>query len=236
MKGLRAATVGFALVVLGVPALASAQIAVPLMTAGLDLRNAPVGSYSDYVETVAQSEAGPPPTKIHQALVKKDSRTYTVETVLEGANGKVVYQVTLRAPITSPLGIQRVVGQHDDNPPMELDTKIVRYAGKPDPKALVGEEEIEVPGGRLKTKHYRYPSSGMTVDDWITDSVGVFRFVRAERKGFKPYKMELVRHGTDAKPVITKPAQPHDEKKWMAQYELMRGPTPYNWPKPRRDH
>jgi hypothetical protein len=209
--------------VLGFASPARGQIGAPLLTAGLDLRKAPVGSYSEYLQSVGSW----PPYKMHQALVRKDARSYTLETVLEHPEGREAYQVTLRAPVL-PLTLLRVIGQHADFSPMEHGdlTRAPAHAEKPDPKTLVGDEVIDVPAGRFKTKHYRQTSSIGTTDLWISDQVGVFRVVRMARRGLKPYKIELVRHGTDAKPVITKPAEPHDQKKWTAQYESLHAAPP----------
>jgi hypothetical protein len=211
--------------VAGFPSLAWGQIGAPLLTAGMDLGKAPVGSYSEYVQSVG----GRPPHKLRQALVRKDARTYTVETVVESPEAReaYAYQVTIKAPLP-PLKLLRVIGQHPGFPPMEHNdlVDVPVHAEKPDPKTLVGEEVIDVPAGRFKTRHYRSRSSVGTTDTWISDEVGVFRVVRRERRGLKPYKSELVRHGTDAKPVITKPAEPHDQKKWTAQYESLRASAP----------
>jgi hypothetical protein len=176
--------------VFGFPSRAWGQIGAALLTAGMDLRKARIGSYSEYLESVGNW----PPYKMQQALVRKDARSYTLETVMEHPEGREAYQVTLAAPLP-PLKLLRVIGQNADFPPMEQDdlTRAPAYAEKPDPKTLVGDEVIDVPAGRFKTKHYRHTSSIGTTDLWISDQVGVFRVVRMARRGLKPYKITVDR-------------------------------------------
>jgi hypothetical protein len=95
---------------------------------------------------------------------------------------------------------------------------------RPDPKNLVGSEEVKVPAGTFKSSHYRDKNAMGSVDIWVNDTVfplGIVKVVTAPEPDknapaamqVPPATMELLSTGKGAKPVITKKPQPFDEKK-----------------------
>jgi hypothetical protein len=76
-----------------------------------------------------------------------------------------------------------------------------------------------VAGGSLAASHYRDVLPDSTVDSWLSDAIpplGVVKIVSTPRpdaagpggKPLPPVTMELVAHGRDARPAITRPARP----------------------------
>lgn len=203
------------------PSLALAQIGAPLMTAGADLARAPVGSFSEYRLTFADPKVLP--TTMRQALVARSARTYTIETTnfspkVEG--GTTVWQAVIRRPLRPALTLERVIGQHEDFPPMDLSfmTRATPTSTPPDPKTLVAEEVIEVPAGKFKTRHYHVTWPGGFQDTWLSEAAGAFRVVKMQKRVVKSITYELIRHGTDAKSAITRSPVPHDQAAWEAQF------------------
>ena len=95
---------------------------------------------------------------------------------------------------------------------------------RPDPKNLVGTEEIKVPAGTYKTSHYREKNASGTVDIWVSEAVppiGVVKAVtspvvdKTEPAAMQavPFTQELAATGKGGKPAITKKPQPFDEQK-----------------------
>jgi hypothetical protein len=94
----------------------------------------------------------------------------------------------------------------------------------PDPKNLVGQEDLKVAGGTFKTSHYRDKNAMGTVDVWVNETVPPLGLVKVittpEVDKSAPAAMqvpaatmELSATGTGAKAAITKKPKPFDAKK-----------------------
>ena len=109
--------------------------------------------------------------------------------------------------------------QTGDDDPTQAPAREKREFQKPDPRSLVDKKSIKVPAGTFKALHYREETGSTTVDTWVSQEVapvGLIKRVIATTSQLpgdnKPMTttvvMELVRTGTGAKPIITKPAKP----------------------------
>jgi hypothetical protein len=217
-----------ALVFVFVSGVASAQAPGPgaPMPVAVDLAKVPIGLWAEY----SMSMASMPPMKMRLALVAKNAGGQTLEMTAEGGmmaqvGGKMVVQTRLEPdPKAGTMQTKKVVMQLGDNDPMEMPAEAAQQSRftKPDPKALVGEETVEVPAGKYKAKHYREASAGATVDYWISDKalpLGLVKMV-GDSKGVGaqgPVKVELAALGKGAKQVITKAPVPFDPAKLGAQ-------------------
>jgi hypothetical protein len=213
------------------PAAASAQ---PLATGGstplaLDLKKVPVGSWAEYSTTIALG--GGMKMTSRWALVARKAGSSTLEMSMEGGpvammGGKMTMQMVLVPnPIGSDKPITKAVMQVGDRDPMEMPLGSPGMSApkfqKPDPKKLVGKEELKVLAGTFKTSHYRDVSDRGTVDAWVSDQVpplGMVKVTTTPKPGtagpggqpMPPVTMELMARGKDAKAQITKPAKPFD--------------------------
>jgi hypothetical protein len=118
-----------------------------------------------------------------------------------------------------------MVMQFGDDAPMLVpsDTPVQKFQ-QPDPKNLVGKEELKVAAGTFKTTHYREKNAMGTVDVWVNETVSPLGLVKVittpevDKKAPSAMQipaatMELSGTGTGAKPAITKKPKPFDEKK-----------------------
>jgi hypothetical protein len=212
----------------------AAALAQPMAAGGstplaLDLKKVPVGSWAEYSTMIALG-AGMKMTS-RWALVARKGGSSTLEMSMEGGpvammGGKMIMQMVL---VPNPVGaekpITKAVMQVGDRDPMEMPLGSPGMTApkfqKPDPKKLVGKEEVKVPAGTFKTSHYRDVSDRGTVDAWISDQVpplGMVKVTTTPKPGtagpggqpMPPVTMELAARGKDAKPQITKPAKPFD--------------------------
>lgn len=194
-----------------------------------DLKRAAVGSWADY--TIRVGGPGGATMKTRWALLGRDAGGNTLELTIEGPpratapfGGKVVTRMVL---VPDPVGVSRpikqMVMQLGEHEPVEVPLDLPGLPGQkflnPDPKRLVGKESITVTAGTFTTSHYREPLEEGTLDSWLSDRVpppGVVRIVATPKAGavgpggqpMPPVVMELVAHGKDARPVITRPARP----------------------------
>jgi hypothetical protein len=194
-----------------------------------DLRKIPVGSWAEYTMTIGMGQGMT--MKSRWALVARDSNSNTMEMTAEGgpmaqAGGKMVVKLVLVPdPTTSdrPVkGMTMKVGDHDPmEMPLDMPNMPPQRFEKPDPKKLVGKEQIKVPAGTFKTSHYRDVTPHGTVDAWVSDEappLGMIKVLTTPKPGaagpqgqpMPPVTMELSARGKDAKPTITKQGKPFD--------------------------
>src|SRR4051794_36033999 len=162
MRGLmrRSLMVRFAsLLLLVMPGVAFGQAAgmgtTPL---ALDLKKVPVGTWAEY--TVNITAQGGMTMKSRWSLVARDANTTTLETRVEGGplammGGHMVMKVSLAPdPLTADKPIKQTVVQVGDRDPMEMPLNMPNMPPqrfqKPDPKKLVGKEELKVAAGTFK--------------------------------------------------------------------------------------
>lgn len=212
-------------VVLCVPALARAQSpGVPVgMPMVVDLAKVDVGTWADYTMTM-----GGISLSSRWALVARDSSSNTLEMTSSGAAmaKPVVLRLVLAADPTADSKLKKPMAiQFGQDAPMLAppDTPVQRFQ-RPDPKTLVGKEEIKVAAGSFQTSHYREKNAMGTVDIWVSESVpplGVVKVLTSPDVDKKepdamqvpPATMELASTGKGAKPAITRKPKPYDPKK-----------------------
>ena len=216
----KAARVALLLALLAGPALADG----PALT--VDFKRAAVGTWADYAVKVADRTM-----KTRWAFLGRDAEGNTLELTVDGPaaaapqlGGRTVTRMVL-AP--DPIGLskpfrQLVVqlgGREPVEIPLDLPGLPAQKFQNPDPKKVVARESITVPAGTFATAHYRDVLPDSTVDSWLSDEIhplGVVKIVSTPRpdaagpggKPLPPVTMELVAHGRDAKPAITRPARP----------------------------
>jgi hypothetical protein len=209
-----------ALLVAPAAALAQPGAGMGAMPLAIDVKKIPVGSWAEYGVSM-----GPQTGKLRWALVARDADGATVEMTTETPRGKIAMKIIMVLdPVNSPNPIKKIVTQEGDKDPMEMPPMMMANAKfqKPDPKKLVGKESVKVSGGTFKASHYRDEIESATIDIWINESVPPFGIVKQTvlpKASQQLGTMELVAHGKDAKPVITKPAKPFDPS-------MMGGPGP----------
>jgi hypothetical protein len=195
----------------------------------LDLKKVPVGSWAEYTMTIGMG--GGMTMKSRWALVGRNSAGNTLEMSMEGGpmammGGKMIAKMVLVAdPVGAAKPVKQMVMQMGDRDPMEMPLDMpgmpAQKFQKPDPKKLVGKEDIKVPAGTFKASHYRDKTDNGTVDSWVSEDVaplGMIKVTTSPKPGavgpngqpMPAVTMELVARGKDAKPVITKPPKPFD--------------------------
>ena len=192
----------------------------------VDLQRAPVGSWAEYV-----IRSGTATMTARWALLAREPGGNTLELTLDGPaaesgrlGGKVVTRMVL-APDPVGLGkpFKQLVVQLGERAPVELPLDLPGLPGQkfqnPDPKKLVKRETVTIAGAAFTTGHYRDDLPDSTVDSWLSDRVPPLGVVKirstprpdAEGPGGRPLPvvtMELVAHGRDARPAITRPPVP----------------------------
>jgi hypothetical protein len=215
------------LVLIAAPGLAQAQpIGGGLTPLALDLKKVPVGSWAEYTVTIGGG--GGMTMKSRWALVARDANGSTLETSVEGGpvammGGKMVMKVALVAdPLKSDKPIKQAVVQVGDRDPMEMPLNMPNMPPqkfqKPDPKKLVGKEQIKVAAGTFKTSHYHDVTERGVIDLWVSEGVGPLGMVKMtatppagkQDPQTPPISMELTGKGKDAKGIITKSPKPFD--------------------------
>jgi hypothetical protein len=220
----------------------SLALAVPAATASgqglgsdatplaLDLKKVPVGAWSEYAMSIGAGQQAMT-VKSRWALVARDANSNTLETTIEGgpmaaAGGKTVMKMVLVPdPVKSDRPVKQMVMKVGDRDPMEMPLDMpgmpAQRFEKPDPKKMVGKEQLKVPGGTFKVGHYRDVAGDVTIDAWISEKItplGLVKLTTTPKPGTTgpngqpvlPMSMLLVAHGKDAKPTITKGAKPFD--------------------------
>jgi hypothetical protein len=192
------------------PARAQAPGTTPLPL-GMDLRKAAVGAWSEYTVAVADL----PSMKQRFAVVGRDAATHVVEMISEGGplgNKKMVLRFELEADPKKDR-VRRSIIQLGDSDPMELPPGSGQFTP---PRKQLGSATIRVPAGSFATKHYRDKAKdGSVMEVWVSDQAppfGIVKLVGQALEGRNPVTMELSARGTDAKPAVTKPAQPFNQE------------------------
>ena len=211
------------------PRLAVAQGAPgPALPMGMDIRKAAIGAWSEYAVTLE----GIPPFKQRFSLVGRDAATHSVEMASEGGTmgpaGKVVIKVILETDPAKRDRVRKLIMQLADNDPMEMKQEPgaqTKQFAPLNPRKLIGKQTVTVPAGSFATKHYRDKSGDDgQVDVWVSDEAPPFGIVKLQGSVSQgpggpghPITMELAARGQDAKPAVTKPAQPFDQGVLMGQ-------------------
>jgi hypothetical protein len=141
--------------------------------------------------------------------------------------GKVVTRMVLIPdPIGSGRPIRELVVQLGDREPVDVPVELSGLPGQkfqnPDPKKLVERAAIAVAAGTFATGRYQELLPDSTVDSWLSAEVpplGVVKIQSTPRAGavgpagkpLPPVTMELIAHGKDARPTITRPPRPFVE-------------------------
>jgi hypothetical protein len=216
-----------ALFVALLPTAAFAQGPAPqALPIAIDMQKVPVGTWAEYSMTFGEMKL-----KSRWALVARDAKSNTLEMSMDGAGpggAKMALKMVLVPdPTASENPVKEMIMQVGDADPMLAPPNApVQKFQKPDPKTLVGKEDIKVPAGTFKTSHYRQKAPVGTIDVWLSEEAAPLGLVRvvttpdAKAAGpdappVGPATMELVAAGKDAKPTITKPAKPFDPAKFM---------------------
>lgn len=216
-----------ALFVALLPTAAFAQGPAPqALPIAVDMQKVAVGTWAEYSMSFGEMKL-----KSRWALVARDAKSNTIEMSMDGAGPggqKMALKLVLVPDPTSVENpVKEMVMQMGDGDPMFAPPNApVQKFQKPDPKTLVGKEDIKVAAGTFKTSHYRQKSPVGTMDVWLSEDAAPLGLVRvvttpdANAAGpgapaVGPATMELVATGKDAKPTITKAAKPFDPAKLM---------------------
>jgi hypothetical protein len=217
----------------------------------VDLKKVPVGSWAEY--KVSIGAGGGMTMTSRWALVARDSNSNTMEMAAEGgpmarAGGKMVVKTVLVPdPTTAERPVKSMVMKVGDHEPMEMPLDMPNMPPqrfeKPDPKKLVGKEQVKVPAGTFKASHYRDVTETGTVDAWISDEVPPLGMVKVtvnpkpgatgpQGQPIPPVTMELTAKGKDAKPTITKGGKPFDPSVFSRPAPAPKGEAPKGEGKP----
>jgi len=206
----------------------------PVLPVALDLKTVAIGSWSEYTVKIANL----PPFKQRFALVGRDATTNALEMTAEGgmmaAGGKVTVKVVLGHDLSRSDRVKKVVMQLSNNTPMEMQAGAVvpkDQFTKLDPKKLVGKQDVLVPAGTFKAKHYRDRGvDGGTLELWVSEAAPPFGIVKMQGQVAQgpgtpsmPLVIELESTGRDARPQITRTAEPFDPAKLQAQVQRQMG-------------
>lgn len=209
------------------PAMAQAPSG-PTVPIAVDLAKVPLGSWSEYTVDMGAM----PPMKQRFALVGRGPRGHELELALEGgpmgAPGKVLVKVDLDPDQRKTERVKRVVMQIGQLEPMEMPTtgpgqQAANQFSTVDPKKYVDTQEIKVPAGTFKAKHYRDKMpDGSAIEYWVNEDVPPFGIVKmnANLPGGAAV-MQLASRGKGAKPAITRPPRPFDQQKLMTELMSM---------------
>lgn len=170
------------------------------------------GGWGEYVVVAPRGEA---PSTVRFAVVGREERggrgMVRFETRVRGrSGGSVVTQVVVPGYPYANATLQEVVVQRGREPAVRWGPALLTrargsaesplhrlIAGSCAGAALVGEEEITVPAGVFRTRHFRNPEAGS--DIWVSDEVP-FGIVKVT--GPEGASMELLGHGADGRSSI----------------------------------
>ena len=212
---------------------------IPATPVAAPLSKVPMGTWAEY--TVQRGDSS---RKVRYALVGKEGAAFVVESRSETGQGeKVLTRTVLDADPTQEGAVKKVVTQFGDADPMEMPAG--RGAGpggggmrmgarylKPDPKALLGKENVKVAAGAFQADHYRTEGPrGGTLDYWLARDAGPFGLVKLQMErtpggpgagggdeGGGKVLVELASKGKGAKPELTRPAKPFDPEAMRARW------------------
>jgi hypothetical protein len=160
-----------------------------------------VGSWAEYQVKAEQSQA---PTKMKIAIVGKEGTSYWYETMMQGQE-KVVTKFLVSGDPEDQKNVKRMIMKPGNEPAMEMPVMgMGRQPSKPQqPKGKLtdkGMENITVPAGTFKARHFQYQDGKDVVDTWVTEKVPPYGIVKSQSKEFE---MVLSSFGTGAKSLIT---------------------------------
>ncbi|MGE5927315.1 MAG: hypothetical protein ACM357_08170 [Gemmatimonadota bacterium] len=171
------------------------------------------GGWGEYVVVAPRGEA---PSTVRFAVIGREerggSRLVRFETRVRGrSGGSVVTQVLVPGYPYANEALQEVVVQRGKEPPVRWGPALLTrarasaqsalhrlIAGACGGATLVGEEEITVPAGVFRTRHFRNAEAGS--DIWISEAVP-FGIVKVT--GPEGASMELLGHGAGGRSSIT---------------------------------
>ena len=189
----------------------------------VDMKKIELGSWAEYNMTMGSISLAS-----RWALVSRDAKSNTLEMTTKG--GPVAKPVVLRMvlpadPTSDEKPPKPMAVQFGDEPPMLVppDTPVQKFQ-HPDPKNLIGKEEIKVAAGSFQTSHYRDKNAMGTVDVWVNESVAPLGIVKVitspdvekdapSAMQIPAATMELASTGKGGRPTITKKPKPFDPKK-----------------------
>jgi hypothetical protein len=206
-----------------VPSLARAQGAPAAMPLVVDLKKVELGSWAEYAMSMGSMSL-----TSRWALVARDAKSNTLEMSTRG--GPVAKPVVLRMVLAadptsdSKPGKPMVIQFGDDAPMIAPAETPAQKFQRPDPKSLIGKEDVKVPAGTFQTSHYRDKNAMGTVDVWVNETVLPLGLVKVRttpdvEKGapsamqIPAATMELSGVGKGAKAAITKKPKPFDPAK-----------------------
>ena len=167
------------------------------------------GGWGEYVVVAPRGEA---PTTVRFAIVGREARggrgLVRFETRVRGrGGGTVITQVLVPGYPYDNAALQEVVVQRGKDPAVRWGPALLTRARETAPSALhrliagacpgatlVGEEEITVPAGVFRTRHFRNPEAGS--DIWVSDEVP-FGIVKVT--GPEGASLELLGRGSDGR-------------------------------------
>ena len=171
------------------------------------------GRWGEYVVVAPRGEA---PSTVRFAVLGREERggrdLIRFETRVRGrSGGSMVTQVLVPGYPYGNESLQDVIVQRGTESPVRWGPALLARARTSAPSALqrliagacagatlVGEEEITVPAGVFRTRHFRNPEAGS--DIWISEAVpfGIVKVTGAEGAS-----MELLGHGTGGRSSVT---------------------------------
>jgi hypothetical protein len=197
------------------PAAALGQGGPPSTPVAVNLQKVPVGSWADYTLSLNDMTG-----KVRWALVERNANGVSLEMILEGPPAQMMGQqkVTTKLvlapdPLNTSKPVKQMIMQLGDQDPMEAPADSPQMQGqkfeKPDPKKLVGKENLKVPAGSFATSHYRDVHDQATVDFWVSEALpplGLVKMTVTPKPGAQAPKVsfELSAKGSDAKATVTK--------------------------------
>jgi hypothetical protein len=171
------------------------------------------GRWGEYVVVAPRGEA---PTTVRFAVIGREERgghdLIRFETRVRGrSGGSVATQVVVPGYPYANSALQEVVVQRGQEPPVRWGPALLARARASTQSALhrlvagacagatlVGEEEITVPAGAFRTRHFRNAEAGS--DIWISEALP---FGIVKLTGPEGASMELLGHGAGARSSIT---------------------------------
>jgi hypothetical protein len=189
----------------------------------VNLKKVEIGAWAEYAMSMGSMSL-----TSRWALVARDAKSNTLEmSTRSGALGKpVVLRMVLAADPTSDSkpGKPIVLQLGDDAPMIAPPETRVQEFQHPNPKSLVGKEEVKVPAGVFQTSHYHDKNAMGIVDVWVNETVLPLGLVKVRttpdvQKGalstmqIPAATMELSGVGKGAKAAITRKPKPFDAAK-----------------------
>lgn len=195
---------------MGGPAPSGAAV-LPMIS---DLNTVTVGTFAEYNVSLPRM----PQMKQRFALIGRAGGNNIVEIRAEGGSlpGGAIFDVRMEVAgnAGSPESIKKLALSINRGDPMDVPRQMGDMAGarmqKLDPATQVGTETIKTPAGTFKTKKFRETApDGTTIDVWATEAIPPLGLVKLSAS--TGLQLLLAKHGTGAKPNITRPVKPFDQ-------------------------